>query len=406
MNGVMGKAGKVWIRAGKVILATAACIARCCGGGEYYYLALCPNADAPPEVPRFIAVRIPFGCDGCPLSANRIVIYLGYCYQAWGPDDPCTPLACAGGLCESQHHPKPPKGGEFVIVNALDLQCKPLDANCNTVPCVPEETGCCSQSGRVDCPDGSFAICNRPKRWRVSCIGSTQVTEWCSDSPSDCSSWAVSLRYTIRWEFWNEFQCIEDGSASSQATCRAGGGKMVIAVESNNPYYDPMLQYAGTWTVLPLSGSVGGYLGGISGYDAVFQKGAMTSGLLTTLPIGFPACGVNVPAGSQNEIRNCRDGRSFRRVTAAPAGPDDIQGTLSEKEYNDCNHYNFSRDVAAFDVPYRCAGQPRWEEHIKNQKQFVFVIGCPQQPPQLPMPNDAAEFLGLPAPVIGTGDMI
>jgi len=30
MNGVMGKAGKVWIRAGKVILATAACIARCC----------------------------------------------------------------------------------------------------------------------------------------------------------------------------------------------------------------------------------------------------------------------------------------------------------------------------------------------------------------------------------------
>jgi len=37
---------------------------------------------------------------------------------------------------------------------------------------------------------------------------------------------------------------------------------------------------------------------------------------------------------------------------------------------------------------------------------IVFVIDCPQQPPQLPMPNDAAEFLGLPAPVIGTGDMI
>lgn len=33
MNGVLGQAGKVWIRAGKVILATAACIARCCGGG-------------------------------------------------------------------------------------------------------------------------------------------------------------------------------------------------------------------------------------------------------------------------------------------------------------------------------------------------------------------------------------
>lgn len=30
MNGVLGQAGKVWIRAGKVILATAACIARCC----------------------------------------------------------------------------------------------------------------------------------------------------------------------------------------------------------------------------------------------------------------------------------------------------------------------------------------------------------------------------------------
>ncbi len=33
MNGVLGRAKIVWIRAGKVILATAACIARCCGGG-------------------------------------------------------------------------------------------------------------------------------------------------------------------------------------------------------------------------------------------------------------------------------------------------------------------------------------------------------------------------------------
>jgi len=42
VNGVLGQAGKVWIRAGKVILATAACIARCCngGGGDRYKMYL------------------------------------------------------------------------------------------------------------------------------------------------------------------------------------------------------------------------------------------------------------------------------------------------------------------------------------------------------------------------------
>ncbi len=43
MNSVLGRAKIVWIRAGKVILATAACIARCCGGGggEPYKIYLC-----------------------------------------------------------------------------------------------------------------------------------------------------------------------------------------------------------------------------------------------------------------------------------------------------------------------------------------------------------------------------
>lgn len=371
----------------------------CCGvdTSEYYILNLCYPHQAPPDVPRSIAVLVPFTFGGCPLSSERIVIYRGYCYVAATNYDPyCTPLPCAEGRCES---PRVPRSaiGNTPIVNAGELQCKALDVTCATVPCVPEEPGCCSSTDRMDCPDGSFAVCNRPKRFRMLRFGEHNVKSWCSDNPQDCRSWRVAEDIKIKFDVQHEFQCVEDGGAFTQPTCRAGGGSISVSGLIDPQTGLPSIMN-GEWVSGPTDGTLGGYWGGASGYDAIVRKGDLTATInILRDPGGFRPCGFHFPDGddfTQSEVNQCNAGRRFRRLTASASTGSGTPGTYNESEYGDCNFYMKKIDTTGFDAPFRCPGQIRWDDKLRDEIHLVFVLACPDQPPPSPLARDAIEFIG------------
>lgn len=373
----------------------------CCGDGNelYYVLNLCyASHNAPPDVPRLIAVLVPFTCGGCPLSSERIVIYRGYCYFASPNYDPyCEPLACAEGRCESPKFDR--LGiGSAVIVNAGELLCKSLETTCQTVPCVPEEPGCCSETDRMDCPDGSFAVCNRPKRFRVIRAGSNDVKSWCSDIPTDCASWRVYEDIKIKWDVWSEFACVETGGTFTEVTCRAGGGSMTVSGLIDPQTGLPSIMN-GVWTVEPLGGSLGGLYGGVSGYDVTLRKGNLTASVGTLRdPGGFRPCGFHFPDGddfTQSEVNQCVGGRLFKRLTASATTGWGTPGTYNESEYADCFYYMKKIDTVGYDTPNRCPGLIRWNDRLRDDMHLVFVTACPDQPPPPPLPRDAMDFMGV-----------
>lgn len=380
------KRGRKLVKVGrKLAKATAACISRCCGGDnrEFYILNLCHTANAPPEVPRRIAVPLPFTCGGCPLSSRRIVIYRGYCYEA-SPnfDGACTPLPCAGGACESPPVPRSAVGND-PIVNPGELQCKPLDATCSTVPCVPEEPGCCSELDRRECPDGSYVECNRPKRFKIVRFGTHSLKSWCNDQLPDCRQWQLVEDVKIKWNFWHEYQCEETGGDRTQATCRAAGGSIVVSGAIDWNFGNVPSPLNGEWRA-----TCNGFVRGSETSTASVLLYAMG----TVRPCGGGYLG---DACTNSEYDNCSDGRRFHRRTVSCS---DTGGYLNESSYSDCNYAMSRLKYRTFDSP-RCPGQPTVVQDFSDDEQYVFVTACPGDPPQVPLPEDARAFVPRSNPI-------
>lgn len=373
MNKLLLNGRKLVLIGRKLALATASCIALCCGGsGQLYYLLKLCGTIVPPGVPQYIAVPAPFACGGCPLNTDRIVIYRGHCYIALGLSPPaCVPEACADGKCEASKLTRDQLGSDTLIVTAGDLLCKPLDTTCHTVPCVPVQPGCCSSPLRSPyCGDGSTQIeCPMPKRFRISRSGNYHVISRFYADFGGCTGPGVCEDVQLIFSIVAEFQCIEGAGRISRATCRSLTGHVRYTGFSTGRDI-PQADHDFIFT------DEGSYARAVSEITSYIDNLPQPFG-------GYANCGGDhvstigdEPPSCRTHTETCEGGRYIVSDTINCASPLNLNTiTISSTLYQDCwqRIYNYAGTGSHHT---NCTAN-MWNDNGFDQTLISAVVACP-----------------------------